>query len=246
MKKRKEREQSTVIISGYDSKNQFKTKAVIFDMFETLITHYNCPLYFGAQMAADAGISEKRFQELWRPTETDRTIGKITLEETLEMILKENQCYSEERLKTIAAKRKATKEECFKHLHPEILPMLTRLKEQGVQVGLISNCFSEEAEVIRQSILVPYFDVVCLSYEEGVQKPDVEIFQRCMQRLSASANECIYVGDGGSRELETAEVLGMTALQATWYLREGTFQPTGRMHDFIQLETPLELLDYLQ
>lgn len=29
-------------------------KAVIFDMYETLITHYHCPLYFSAEMAADA------------------------------------------------------------------------------------------------------------------------------------------------------------------------------------------------
>ncbi len=29
------------------------TRAVIFDMFETLITHYHSPLYFGAQMAAE-------------------------------------------------------------------------------------------------------------------------------------------------------------------------------------------------
>ena len=36
-------------------------RAVIFDMFETLITHYNSPLYFGKQMAEDAGIPENRF-----------------------------------------------------------------------------------------------------------------------------------------------------------------------------------------
>ena len=29
-------------------------KAVIFDMYETLITHYDSPLYFSMHMAADA------------------------------------------------------------------------------------------------------------------------------------------------------------------------------------------------
>lgn len=69
-------------------------KAVIFDMFETLIIHYRCLLYFGAQMAADAGIPEVRFQEMWRGTETDRSVGKIRFEEVIEMILKENKCYT--------------------------------------------------------------------------------------------------------------------------------------------------------
>ena len=61
-------------------------KAVIFDMYETLITHFQCPLYFGAQMAVDSGIPEHKFQALWEPTEHDRTIGKLTLEEALENI----------------------------------------------------------------------------------------------------------------------------------------------------------------
>ena len=56
-------------------------KAVIFDMYETLITHYECPLYFSAEMAKDAGISEENFRKIWRETETKRTIGKLSFEE---------------------------------------------------------------------------------------------------------------------------------------------------------------------
>uniref|UniRef100_UPI0040570D8D HAD family hydrolase n=1 Tax=Acetatifactor sp. TaxID=1872090 RepID=UPI0040570D8D len=220
-------------------------RAVIFDMFETLITHYESPLYFGAQMAFDAGISEERFQALWRPTESDRSVGKVTLEEVIAMILKKNNCYSESVFNKIVEKRKAAKVECFQHLHPEIIPLLSRLREKGVLIGLISNCFSEEAEVIRSSVLFPYFDEVCLSYEQGVQKPDKEIFYRCMNGLKVKAEECVYVGDGGSRELETAEELGMKALQAVWYLKEGTMQPIGRMDVFCQAEKPLDVLEHL-
>ena len=108
------------------------TKAVIFDMFETLITHYQCPLYFRAQMAEDAGISEEKFQALWRPTEHDRTIGKMSFEDVVEKILRENNCYSEKLMKKIVERRVATKEECFRHLHPEIIPMLSKLKERGM------------------------------------------------------------------------------------------------------------------
>ena len=215
-------------------------------MYETLITHYQSPLYFGAQMAKDAGISEAQFQVLWHSTESDRTIGKLTLQEVLEMILRENQCYSEELLKDIVEKRMEAKKACFQHLHPEILPMLAQLKEKGILIGLISNCFSEEAEVIRESELFPYFDAVLLSYEQGVQKPEEEIFHRCMKKLSVKAEECLYVGDGGSYELETARKVGMRAAQAIWYLKEGTKQPSGRKEDFLQLETPLEVLNYLK
>lgn len=218
------------------------TRAVIFDMFETLITHYHSPLYFGAQMAEDAGIPEDRFQALWHPTEYERTIGKLTFEEVLEMILRENHCYSETLLKRIVEKRIAAKEECFKHLHSEIIPMLSTLIKRGLLIGLISNCFSEEAEVIRRSELFPYFDTINLSYELGIPKPDEGIFQRCMDDLSVKAEECIYVGDGGSNELETARKLGMEAVQAAWYLQEGTTQPSKRKHDFFQIDKPLDLV----
>ncbi|MDE6698901.1 MAG: HAD family hydrolase [Lachnospiraceae bacterium] len=72
---------------------------------------------------------------------------------------------------------------------------------------------------MRQSELFPYFDAVLLSCEQGIQKPDEEIFIRCIEQLHVKPEECLYVGDGGSRELETARKLGMTAAQAVWYLR---------------------------
>ena len=125
------------------------------------------------------------------------------------------------------------------------MPLLNALKERGMLVGLISNCFSEEAAVIRRSVLYPYFDAPLLSWEEGLQKPDKAIFRRCMERLGTEAEECLYVGDGGSHELETARSLGMTALQAAWYLRENTLQPCSRKPDFPQLEHPMDVLKHL-
>ena len=220
-------------------------RAVIFDMYETLITHYRCPLYFSAQMAADAGIPAMDFQRLWHATEAARTTGRLTLEDALTDILRAQGRYSPVLVQTLVSRRTATKEACFRHLHEGILPMLNALKERGMLVGLISNCFSEEAAVIRQSVLYPCFDAPLLSWEEGLQKPDEAIFRRCMERLNVMPEECLYVGDGGSHELETARSLGMTALQAAWYLRENTLQPCGRNPEFPQLEHPMEVLEHL-
>lgn len=220
-------------------------RAVIFDMYETLITHYRCPLYFSAQMAADAGIPAADFQVLWYTTEAARTTGRLTLEDALTDILRACGRYAPDRVEAIVRRRTATKEECFRHLHDGILPMLNALKERGMLVGLISNCFSEEAAVIRHSVLYPYFDAPLLSWEEGLQKPDETIFRRCMARLNVTPDECLYVGDGGSHELETARSLGMTALQAAWYLQENPLQPCGRKPEYPQLEHPMDVLKHL-
>lgn len=224
------------------------TKAVIFDMYETLITHYNCQLYFGAEMAKDAGVTKEEFFRVWRTDEYEwmRTIGKMTLEELLTMTLKDVGKFSQELVEKLAAKRVETKVECFHHLHPQIIPMLENLKKQGLKIGLISNCYFEEAKVIRDSELFPYFDAVCLSCELGIRKPEEEIYKVCMKELSVEAPECVYVGDGGSYELETAKKLGMKPIQATWYFKEGTTQPSGPKAEFIQAKEPMDVFGFLE
>lgn len=220
-------------------------KAVIFDMYETLITHYKSPLYFSEEMSRDAGIPVENFLPLWKGTEKDRWIGKMTFEQTIEMIMKANHRYDEAVLKHISEKRMATKVEVFHTLHDEILPMLEQLKKQGIRIGLISNCFSEEVVAIRNSVLAPYFDFLCLSYEQGLQKPDPQIFERCMSALQVEAKDCIYIGDGGCQELETARSLGMLPLQATWYFQDHLVFQSKRNPEFVQLENPLDVFQYI-
>lgn len=221
-------------------------KAVIFDMFETLITHFKSPLYFGKQIAEDMDIPEAKLRKIWDPTDYDRTIGKMTLEEVFGQILRASDKYDAELVQKLADKRTACKIECFNHLHDEILPMFEELKKKGYKVGLISNCYLEEATVIKNSMLWQYFDVACLSCEQGVAKPEEEIFRRCVEQLGVTYEECLYVGDGGSYELETAKKLGMKPVQAVWYLQQGSKQPTWRKPEFVQAESPVEIIKYLE
>ena len=217
-------------------------KAVIFDMFETLITHFESPVYMGKQIAEHIGIPESKFREIWDATDDDRTLGKKTLEEVIEEVLKVNNCYSEELFESVITRRIRSKEECFEHMHPEIIPLFQAIKEQNIKLGLITNCYSEEMEVIMKSILYDFFDSVCMSCEVGIKKPDVKIFQKCMKDLGVEPEECLYIGDGGSFELETAQSLGMRPLQAAWYLKDGANQPAKRKKEFLQAESPMEVL----
>ena len=38
----------------------------------------------------------------------------------------------------------------------------------------------------------------------------------------------------------------MKAVQAVWYLQEGSTQPSKRLVNFLRAETPLEVLNYLE
>ena len=148
-------------------------------------------------------------------------------------------CYD---FRTLVEKRIAIQADCFAYLHPGILPMLSALKEKGIKIGLITNCFSEEAKLIRESELFPFFDAPCLSWEVGIRKPDPAIYYVCMEKLGIPVENCLYVGDGGSQELETARGLGMQAVQATWY-RKADFErlQAALRPDFPKIDEPMEL-----
>jgi putative hydrolase of the HAD superfamily len=219
-------------------------KAVIFDMFETLVTLFSGPVFMGKQIAEEIGIAEAKFREIWDPSDHERTLGKRTLEDVIEEILRVNNCYSTELLERILAKREEVTKRSFerKHIHPEIIPLFTWFKEQNIKIGLISNCYFEERDIIKNSVLNDYFDVMCMSCELGMKKPDVRIFQKCMEDLGLEPAECLYIGDGGSLELETAESVGMNSLQAAWYLKDELKQPARRKPEFAQAESPLGVI----
>lgn len=222
-------------------------QAVIFDMYETLVTQFCSPLYYGTQIAEDLGLRTEEFLPGWRAAEEARATGKLTFEETMERLMKAHGIYTPEMHRQVVEKRIAIQADCFAHLHPGILPMLSGLKARGIRIGLITNCFSEEAKLIRESELFPYFDAHCLSWEEGVCKPDPVIYRTCLRRLGIAPENCLYVGDGGSQELEAARALGMQAVQATWY-RQAAFEhkQAALRPDFPQLSDPMEVLERLK
>lgn len=89
--------------------HDFMIKAVIFDMYEILITHYAGPLYFSEQMADDADIPSEEFRREWRSTEQERSKGTISTDAVVTQILKRHHCYSDELLEKIMSKRNSYK-----------------------------------------------------------------------------------------------------------------------------------------
>lgn len=199
-------------------------KAVIFDMFETLVSLFAGRTYFGENIAADVGIDAEEFRAVWHKNELSRSIGTLTIEEALSQALSVFGITDEKCTLLAAGKRRESLDDTFSAIPEETFTMLGELKRRGMLIGLISNCFSDECEIIKASPLFGYFDSAMLSYEQGICKPDKEIYLRIMKELGVTPQECLYVGDGGSRELFAADELGMKAVQAEWF-RRYAFEP---------------------
>lgn len=221
-------------------------KAVIFDMFETLVSLFVGRTYFSENIAADIGVSTDRFRPAWHDNEIERTTGILTLEEGMGRAF-EAVGVSRDRVPEIAAKRRDALSDTFSSIPPATVALLQELKKRGILVGLISNCFSDEAEFIKNSILYPYFDSAKLSYEQGIRKPDPAIYFRTAAELGVEPEECLYVGDGGSNELAVAKECGMKPVQALWF-RPLMFEPhipSPVYKEYPHADIQPEVLNYL-
>ena len=218
-------------------------KAVIFDMFETLVSLFEGKAYFGEDMAADIAISYEEFRDPWHATENDRTLGKMTIEEGIGAALRVVGAYSEENVQLLASKRRASLDDTFSAIPKESDQLLQHLHDNGIKTGLISNCFSDEAEYIRKCRLYPLLDKALLSYEEGIGKPNPAIYLKIVEELDVHPEECLYVGDGGSNELFTAEEIGMKPIQALWYrpIMYEPHVPSPVYEEFLHAETQTDI-----
>ncbi len=199
-------------------------KAVVFDMFETLVTLFEGRTYFSEDIAADINIPAEAFRNAWHATEHDRSIGKLTIEEGLFIALNNLGVYSEDKVDLITTKRKEALNDTFSNIPDNSIQLLYTLHDSHIKTGLITNTFSDERDFIRNSPLFPLLDVSLISYEQGVCKPDLSLYHSMAELLCVKPYECLYVGDGGSRELFAAKEIGMNVVQAAWF-SDRAFEP---------------------
>ena len=99
----------------------------------------------------------------------------------------------------------------FAGMRPD-LPMVDavrRAKAAGVRTGLISNSLGEGR--YDRSQFPELFDAVVISGEEGMHKPQPEIYRLGCERVGLAPERCVFVDD--LREnCEGAEAVGMTAV----------------------------------
>lgn len=99
------------------------------------------------------------------------------------------------------------------------LRRLRELREAGYRVFALSNTnpvmfHSQIADFFRAEGLETsdYFDGMVLSFEEGVCKPDEEIFRRVLRRFRLQPADTLMLDDGPAN-CEAARNVGMQALQ---------------------------------
>jgi putative hydrolase of the HAD superfamily len=90
---------------------------------------------------------------------------------------------------------------------------LDTLRAQGLKLGVVTNGAGERQRRKLHALgLAAAFDAILVSEEEGVRKPDAEIFRRALARCDVAAHEALFVGDHPVADVEGAHRAGLIAV----------------------------------
>ncbi|MBQ4610707.1 MAG: HAD family hydrolase [Clostridia bacterium] len=91
-------------------------------------------------------------------------------------------------------------------LRPNVIPMLSALKDMGVRLAVISNTASlfQVFDTLENYGIRKYFDQVVISSIVSYRKPHVNAFKIALRQMGLSADECVYVGDTVARDVSGA------------------------------------------
>ena len=83
-----------------------------------------------------------------------------------------------------------------------------------------------------------YFDVIVISGEVGVAKPDAAIFGFALEKLAVSADEAWFIGDSLHTDMAGAKAARLTAV---WLNRHGSKRKAGDPEPDLEIASLPEL-----
>lgn len=93
-------------------------------------------------------------------------------------------------------------------LYSEVRDVLETLSKH-YRLGIVANQSSSVRELLKDWGIEAYFQLLILSEEVGLSKPDTTIFTLALQKANIPADRVVYVGDRYDNDILPAKSLGM-------------------------------------
>ena len=101
------------------------------------------------------------------------------------------------------------------HFREEMWAVAKAFRARGGRTAILSNGGPEITAGLRaRRRLEDWFDVVVVSYEVGVCKPDPRIYEVCLSRLGVDAPQALFVDDR-AENVDAAAKLGLQTVHFT-------------------------------
>ena len=98
-----------------------------------------------------------------------------------------------------------------------VFEALETLRKDGYRIAMIANGDSAGARnIIATCGLEDYFDVIVISEEVGIEKPDKQVFQIALDKLGVEAKNTVMVGNRIDADIVGANRVGMKSVWFRW------------------------------
>ncbi|MDZ4654891.1 MAG: HAD-IA family hydrolase [Coriobacteriia bacterium] len=97
-------------------------------------------------------------------------------------------------------------------VYDDVVPALSRLRERGLKLGIISNWDRRLVRLVDGLGLASYMDSVISSADIGLRKPDPRIFELACSELGVEPGDAAHVGDHHYADVLGARAVGMHAV----------------------------------
>jgi putative hydrolase of the HAD superfamily len=106
------------------------------------------------------------------------------------------------------------------------------------RLAIVTNGIPDvQREKLIRTGLMERFDVIIISGELGVGKPDPQMYRETLRQLGAAPDECIMVGDNFRRDVVGAQDAG---IRAVW-ISDGRPSPDATVTPFLSVVSLAEL-----
>jgi putative hydrolase of the HAD superfamily len=191
-------------------KNPLKTRAVLFDLDDTLLNRAaSLDRYLvghHARLGLEA-IPFEHYRERFQALDGDGYVGRVAI---FTALLSEF---------PISIPLEVLDEDFKQHawltaeLYEDARDVLSALRNRGLRLGIITNGPSRvQRPKLASTRVLDLVDVALVSGEEECAKPDPVIFHRAAERLGVKPDQCVFVGDHPRIDIEGALGAGMDAV----------------------------------
>lgn len=223
-----------------------KKKAVIFDLFHTLTAIELTRDDFRPLTHQVLRVSKEAWDDQLQKRSRERLTGekKDALAIVGDMAHAIDPSIPHDVIRAATENRIARFAAALIQIPEESRSVLQALKSRGKRIGLISNADVMEVAAWHQCPIAHLFDSAVFSCLVGYIKPQAEIYKLCLRELGVAPKESLFVGDGGSNEMEGARSLGITTVMITGIINEiwPARIPEGRRHADFVIERLSELV----
>ncbi|RJR25994.1 HAD family phosphatase [Candidatus Microgenomates bacterium] len=173
---------------------------VIFDVGGVIVDTGNFPINTASFVARAIQSPILRLRARYRSLLPKLESGKATLSKL-----------DEKSAAKVLSAYKTSVEKLFK-INKEVLETALELKKK-YKVGILSNIDRYLADIPMHKKIYSLFDknLVVLSYEYGVRKPEKEIYEIFLKKAGAEPENCLFIDDNPDN-VKSAKKLGIKAI----------------------------------